>query len=479
MSSIFIYVLLSITISPQNPFGDRYTLTPPLGTIKSLCTSTLSLYAINDNYVLICDKYDLSLQRTIHFDTDIYLIGYDQYFDDLWITGSSTLFRFSALSYMVREFPIHGEVTRLGIDQDFVYLDGIRKFSFNKRSGELIQIGGFPSNLTWFSRTQTADLKNYPFLSPYYYYDENDMSDAPFTQFPITALYDDGMYLYVGTESFGILKYNKVSWQKERLIFGPLNTKIMRVRTFGERIFFITSDGLSYFSPRDHNWRYQRYSNQLADIVPSGSSVIIGMGTQLAEQSGNIVMRVSTVTSDILSLASDASYLYLGTRAGLFRLYHGTQEPFPFGPDRFAVYAIHPTESAVYAGSETGFYQYDRTDKIWSKALPFGVKDIAPLRDELFLLSTNNQLIRYNPTIPGDTNWVLLPYFNVYDIDSDSEVVFCASYAGVYYYEPKAEQYRVIYNLPRILYEHIFVVSDSLFAVSTDNIYTLPLRFRD
>lgn len=479
MSSIVVYIILCAVISPQNPFGDRYTIIPPLGTVRSLCTSTLSLYAINDNYVLICDKYDLSLQRSIHFDADIYLIGYDQFFDDIWIVSPDNLFRFNTVSYMVREYPIHEVVERLGIDQNSVYLDGARDFSLDKRTGELIQIGSFPGNTTWFKKTQSADLKNYPFLSPYYYYDETSASDVPFTQFPITALYDDGMYLFVGTQSFGILKYNKVSWQKERLIYGPLDRDIAQVRSFGDNIYFMTPAGLSYFSVNDRDWHYQRYSRHLTDIVPSGSNIMISMGTHLAEQEGGMVMTVSTMNSDILSLAADESSIYLGTRSGLYQLDHGMREPRSFGPDQFAVYAIYPAENAIYAAGEIGFYRYDRSRRTWNKALPLGIKEIAPINEELFLLSTNNQLIRYNPAIPGDTNWVLLPYFNIYDIAADENVVYCASYAGIYYYDPAAEQYRVIYNLPRRRYEHVFVANDSLFAVSTNNIYALPLQYRD
>jgi hypothetical protein len=155
----------------------------------------------------------------------------------------------------------------------------------------------------------------------------------------------------------------------------------------------------------------------------------------------------------------------------------------PFGPQRYAVYYVYPTDDAVYAGGEFALYKYSRSERIWSTVLGFGVKDIVGLKDDIYTLGTNNQIMRIldtsADTLNADSSWVLLPYFNIYDIDTDDEVLYCATYAGIYYYEPEDALYRVIYNLPRIKYDHVSVIDHQLIAVGENSVYSLPLEHRD
>lgn len=475
--------IFSINITPQNISWDHYTIIPPLGRIKSIATSPLYVFAISDNYLLIFDKYNLALKKTIHFDEHINLVGYDQQYDDLWITSNSSIIRLTVVSYNMREYPGIDGVNRFSIGQDYVYLDGVKNYSLNKRTGELKIIHSFPGDVKWFKKTTTSDLKNYTFLTPYYYFDKPQESQSPFHQFPITSIYDDGMDLYVGTEGYGILKYNKISWLKQRVIYGPLDSGIRKVKKFGNNIYFISSLGLSYYPTGTDNWKYQRFTHEVVDLIPLKNYFIISFGNQISRTNGGMVFSISNFATDILSLNSDDVYLYIGTNSGLFKMYKESREPIPFGPGQFAVYAVCPTRDDIFVGGEFAFYQYNREKNTWSKVLPYGVKNIIKIKDELYLLGFNNQLIKYrntqNSSPDVDTNWVLLPYFNIYDIDTDNEVLYCASYAGIYYYEPDTELYKVIYNLPRIKYDYVFVADNNIIAVASKNIYLLPIEYRD
>ena len=95
------------------------------------------------------------------------------------------------------------------------------------------------------------------------------------------------------------------------------------------------------------------------------------------------------------------------------------------------------------------------------------------------MLGLNTQLMRYTPKADADTNWSMLPYFNINDIDTDGSVVYCASFAGVAYYDPGTELYKIIYTLPRQQYRYVFVIEDNIFAVSDNNVLSLPSRYRD
>jgi hypothetical protein len=212
---------------------------PPLGNIKSICATPLNVFAISDNYLLIFDKPSLNLEKSIDFDGDIELVGYDQQSNDLWITSSSSVIRFTIATYSIRGYPITDDIERIGIGLDYVYLDGSKNYSLNKRTGELKYITSFPGDLTWSKRTTDEDIKAYSFLTPYYYFDDLNETQAPFTKFYISAIFDDGIDLYVGTHGYGLLRYNKVSWLKDRIVYGPLDKRIKKVKQVGDKIAFI------------------------------------------------------------------------------------------------------------------------------------------------------------------------------------------------------------------------------------------------
>jgi hypothetical protein len=427
------------------------------------------------------NKQPLTLEQTVQFDEAIDVVGYDQWYNDLWILQPRTIIRFTISSYSLREYEIPNGIHTFAIDQDYVYLVGQQDYALEKRTGEVTTVNTFPDHVTWYGKSTSPDLQNYPFLMPYYYTDEQSESQDPFRQFPITALYDDGMFLYVGTQGYGLLKYNKVSWQKQRSIYGPLDLRIRSVRKFSERIYFVTAGGISYYTPGENNWTYQRFTRDMIDIVPLQDYVVVSFQNRLSRIDGSMVTTISNFPTSILSVSEDEKNVYVGTRTGLFKIIKGTNESVPFGPDRYAVYAIHPTANAVFVGDEFAFYRYDRAEDAWSRLLQFGIKDIVEITDDMYLLGVNNQLIRYRDmqTVSEDTNWILLPYFNIYDIDTDNDVLYCASHAGMYYYEPTTELYKVIYNLPREKYDNVFVINDTLITSAERVIYKLPITYRD
>jgi hypothetical protein len=462
---------------------DRYKIIPPLGYLKSLATSPMYVFAVSDNYLLVFDKQTLSLEKSFHFNKNIKLVGYDPQYNDVWVYSTSGFVRLSVNTYSMREYFFSSIVNRFGIGKDYLYIDGPRDYRLDKITGEVNQISAFPNDLQWHKRSTVSDIRNYAFLTPYHYYDELHESQFPNYQFNITSVYDDGMNLYVGTDRYGLLKYNKISWQKQKVVYGPLDSKIRRVKKFDDKIYFVSSSGISFYQTKQDNWKYHRFTHQVADLLLMNENFFVGFGHQIAQRSGGLMVSVRSFGSDIICLQSDNLNMYVGTNSGLYKIIRGTSEPIPFGPDRYAVHTVYPSGNAMFVGGEIGFYKYNKDTSKWSKILNRGIKDIVEVNDELFLLGVNNQLIKYQHKQENlsDTTvaWILLPYFNIYDIDADKEVLYCASYAGVYYYEPETEFYKVIYNLPRIKYDYVFVVDEDILAVSGENLFSLPIKFRD
>jgi len=488
-------LLSGTSIFPQNPWLDRYTIIPPLGTVKSIATSTVAVFAVSDDYVLVFDKNTMDLERTYAFDAEIDLAAYDQWFDDLWITSTTSLFRLNLTSGMAREYDISKHTSALGVGIEYLYLktdDGLR-FRFDRTTGALQSVGSFPADLRWYRPSSEQDVRKYPLLNPFYYTDEIAVSQAPFTRFPITALYDDGTELYVGTDGYGLLKYSTITWAKQRVIYGPVDPVVQRAVRIGNDIYLLSPGGISIISMTGvgetgvWHWGYLRTQHEISTLVRINDQLVISTGSELDNLSGTLVFPIADFQSKILSLTADQSHLYIGTSDGMFGLLLNTREPYEFGPDRLPVYAVYATADHIYAGGEMALYRYERSAEKWSKIINHGIKDIVPVKNELYLLSVNNQLIRYREPGPdslsgggnSDTSWTLLPYFNVYDIDADSEVLYCASYAGVAYYDPADQLYKTIYNLPRIPFTAVYICDSEILAVSSLGIYRLPTRLRD
>jgi len=461
---------------------EKFTIIPPIGQVKTIATTPLLVCVISDYHLILFDKFDLHIDKTFVFEEEPLIVGYDQYSSDLWIATSSHVVRITLSSYSIREYQGIDGVTRIGIDEEYVYLDGIEDRGLNKRTGMLEVVQGFPGTASWYRKSTSSDIKKHSFLTPYFYSDDNNSTDSPFARHPITAVHEDGMDLYVGTDGYGILKYNTVSLNKQRVIYGPLDLEIHQVREFSTDIYFISALGVSRYTPDSRSWEYYRMSFPARDILVKNNSFMIGIDNRLSSWNGGVMITMSTSTNDIITLADDDSCLYIGTRSGMYKMYENTHDMIGFGPDRFSVNAIHVDPDHIFAGGEYALYEYDRTGQKWSKLLPFGIKDITQIDNKLYLLSTNNQLLHYtisDPVIEADTQWVLLPYFNIYDIAVDQDVVYCASYAGVHYYEPETGLYKVIYNLPRVRYDHVYIADDHIMAVADNALYSLPTKYRD
>lgn len=486
MDPMVLFFLIQLNILPQNVALDPYAVVAPLGRVTSMAASSMQVYALSGDNLLFIDKNSLRLETALYLEGSPQLIGYDNYTSDLWIMYRDKFVRLMVMTLSPREFPIPFLVDRFAVGATMLYLENTAggRFTMDKVTGTITPAGAFPADLLWHRRLIEDDVTKYPFLSPYYYFDDVLASQTPSVQHPITAVLDDGLQLFIGTDRYGILKYNKVSWQSDRLVYGPLDLDLRRCHVIEDDVVFVSRQGLSILDPETERWTYQRLRSTLVDIAEFDGRIHIVRPNGVLALEGPLESPRGSFDETVLSTASDAENIYVGTRSGAFRIAGGTSSPVSFGPDRHAVYVIYPTSDAVYVGGEFGMYSYDRAAQAWSTLLSFGVKDIVALAGAVYALGTNDQLIRHpgvppDTTLPADTNWTLLPYFNVRDIDTDGAALYCATHAGVYYFEPLSGSYNAVYNLPRLSYERVFVARGRLLAKTQDQIFWLPLEYRD
>lgn len=489
-SFIFVFFLLCVTLSaveiyPQNIFIDHYELIPPLGRIKSIATSINKIFALSDNYLLIFDKNNLELIRTTYFNQDIFMLAYDQFYDELWITSVNGLIRYNLHLGNIREYQFTEKVKTIGIGPDRIYISAQHKFALDRLSGKLEAIATFPDNIRWYNGFDENELKKNKFLSPYYYLDDIRETNEPFYKYNITAFYDEGMYLYVGTDQYGLLKYNKISLERQRIIYGPLSTAGPRLKKIGNRYYFISAYGISsYDAGAKKTWQYFRLKEQPNDLIFFNDELIVSYDNQLAKITGNVTIPISEFRNKVLNVSFDEFSIYVGTDNGMYKILKETNEPIAFGPERYPVYIIFPSSGQLFVGGEFATYRYDREANKWFFVINRGTKDICEINNMLYFLTTDNQLIQYysandSSISKDDTLPIILPYFNIYDIDTDGKFLYCATASGINYFDPEHQLYNPVYNLPRIKYNFVALTDEDIIAVGDINIYRLAVQYRD
>ncbi|MEO0206860.1 MAG: hypothetical protein ABIL22_09345 [candidate division WOR-3 bacterium] len=483
--SMFNFNILAIEIYPKNIFIDHYELIPSLGRINSIATSINKIFAISDNYLLMFDKNNLELIRTTFFGQDIFLVAYDQFYEELWISSTDAIFRYNINLGSVREYKFYDVVNDIGVTPDKIYILSRGKYSLDRLSGKIEQIAKFPDNVRWYRAFDRKSLEDYKFLSPYFYQDNLNETNDPFYRYEITSFYDEGMYLYVGTDQYGILKYNKISLERQRVVYGPLSTHNIRLKKIDGIYYFISSMGISSLQKNQaQSWQYFRLMNEPGDFLYVNNEFLVSHGNNLTKISGAVSVPIAQFRNAILSLSSDETNIYVGTNDGMYRILRETSEPIDFGPDKYPVYVVYPTAEQVFVGGEFATYRFDRAGGKWYKVFPRGTKDICEVARSFYFLTTDNQLIQYSPSYDSvinenDTVPIILPYFNIYDIDSDGEMIYCATGSGINYFDPKTQLYNPVYNLPLIGFNYVAVVDEYIVAISDQNIYRLAIKFRD
>ncbi len=477
--------IYALEIYPKNIFLDHYEIIPPLGKIKSISTSISKIFAISDNYLLIFDKNTLELLRTTYFNQEISLVAYDPFYDELWISSINSIIRYNISLGSVREYQFNDIVKSIGLTPDKVYILSQKKIALDRMNGKFEIVSAFPENTIWYTIFEKKFLDNYRFLVPFFYQDDLNETNDPFYQYEITALHEDGIYLYVGTNKYGILRYNTVSLAKDRIIYGPLSTYNLKLKRFNNKYYFISEAGISSLSANGKNvWSYFRLSRKPGDFLIVVGEYIVSFGNQLLKVDGAVSTPIINLNKKIMALSVDELSIYIGTDDGMYKILKETREPIEFGPDRYPVYVIYHYNEQIFVGGEFATYRFDQRFNRWFQIMPWGTKDICEVKSSLYFLTLGNQLIQYKPfedstKAENDTNVILLPYFNIYDIDSDGKSLYCATGSGINYFEPEPQLYNPVYNLPRIKYNYVAVVNEDIIAVSDNCIYRLPIKYRD
>lgn len=373
MPCIFLVLLLPSEWAGYGDFRQVAGVTStPTYVIVASPTSLLTYDKFRDRWSPICTERELPYGISgVVADPNTY---------NLWFATPSVLGRLNLKTgyWITYPLPMTGTIENMGIDGDQIYLliSG-RGWVFNKR------------NYTWDTvypgveiRWELSPPEDYPILTPYWVMDKYANLHA------YLWVYEDDLYVWVGVEHYGLMRYHKYKGEEKYYCWGAegscsgviLDDKIwiagnkdgelylmsfdihgkskyyypekelmvefgspLSLQTSSHQIYIATQHGVIGFDPARETWYrirlpwgFTRYV-----IATYGDTLWVGTSTRLARFHDGIKLKEwRWQLHPITALLATDDGLWIGTTGSLYLLrdtllveVRDTQENFPTGVD--------------------------------------------------------------------------------------------------------------------------------------------------
>ncbi|MEO0225509.1 MAG: hypothetical protein ABIL05_01000, partial [candidate division WOR-3 bacterium] len=343
---------------------------------------------------------------------------------------------------------------------------GTNLFRFHKRTGKVEPGAGIPPEAKWFKMTTNEMLRKFPFLSPYYYNDED------FNRYSISAIFEDGLDLYVGTIGYGLFKYHRLTWEKSHITFGPYTGNIRVIYKDDSRFYFLGDRSISIYHWEGDSFSNFICKNNIEAFIPYQNRIYISSANRLLSFEGKFAYPISDLRNNVTTLTLDSNEIIFATTSGVYRLNPLSNSVLSLGLENIHINKIISDDSYIYAATKNGLYRYKRDSKIWERLINIPFLDIIRFDiNRYYLISFNRQLYETN----GDS-LSALPYMNLTCFATDGELLYLGTLLGLDIYNPATRIYRSASFLPEekinsmaIFLDTLWLATDkSLLKIATD-----------
>ena len=280
---------------------------------------------------------------------EVRAVYYDPKMNLLWILSSGNLLALNPFSDVATSYPLpEPEVNSLGAGTDHIYLaspTGSHRMS--KLGGVYDTLSPARDKVAWYGSLADGKASDYGFLTPYAYYDKE------MNRHPITTVFREGRWLWVGTEGYGALLYNAVTgtlvgqWQ-----LGPAISRVRSIFNSQGSIWFAGDEMLTRYSPQRDTWAW--FPTPFNIFYLDSSLLLRSKVLDLAHH------------EPILAVAEDTLGSWLGTTEGI---YYYTPKGNVLTQHlllKSRANAILIDRDSVFIGTDDGLIRYDRASRAWS-----------------------------------------------------------------------------------------------------------------
>lgn len=234
---------------------------PVTSEIRSITSGPSNEYITVSEGIFVLDKFTNNIERTIissdGISFPIKLTAYDAEMGILWILSEygDRLTEYYPHTNIKYEVNLPFRTNSLGVADKYIYFDfgGSKIFRMDKRTLSFSVAKKLPKTIIWYGERSLTKLRNYSFLTPYFYYDDY------FNRYEITCIFQEPNKLWVGTNGYGALIYQLSSTRLLQHIQFGLKNISKRIWKTNEGLWFLTEDfppTLIRYNPETEEWKY-------------------------------------------------------------------------------------------------------------------------------------------------------------------------------------------------------------------------------
>jgi len=358
---------------------------PANSEIRSITSSPLNEYITIPEGIFVLDKFRNNIIRTITsadgISTPIKLTAYDAEMGALWILSEygNRITRYFPHTNIKAEAGLPFRTNSLGIADKYIYFDsaGAKIFRMDKRILTSSVAKKLPKTIIWYGERSLTKLRDYSYLTPYFYYDDY------FNRYEITCLFQETNKLWVGTNGYGIFVYDLFSTRLLRHTQFGLKNISKRIWETNEGLWFLTADFppiLIRYKPETEEWTY--FDSRPGFLSAYNSELI-------SFKFFDLIYR-----EEIMDLIEDGKSFWISTDQSLY--FYDKQASvlekilLPDGRRLSNINTLFLYGNQLLLGTDNGLLIYDKTTKKFSQIkdpnqeLDWGVFDIVQGKDRLY-----------------------------------------------------------------------------------------------
>ncbi len=358
---------------------------PANSEIRSITSSPLNEYITVPEGIFVLDKFSNNIERTITsadgISFPIKLTAYDAEMGALWILSEygNRITRYFPHTNIKAEAKLPFQTNSIGIADKYIFFDsaGAKTYKIDKRTLGLSVAKKLPKTITWYGERGLTKLRDYSFLTPYFYYDDY------FNRYEITCFFQETNKLWVGTNGYGIFVYDPFSTRLLRHNQFGLKNISKRIWATNEGLWFLTADFppvLIQYKPEIEEWTY--FDTRPGFLSAYNSDLISFMFLDLIYHE-----EITDIIQDgkIYWISTDQSLYFYDKQTSLME-----RILLPDGRRLSNANTLFVYGNQLLIGTDNGLLLYNKTKKKLSQIkdpnqeLDWGVFDIVQGKDRLY-----------------------------------------------------------------------------------------------
>jgi len=419
---------LPLNAGRYNPFV--WTTYKEFTHIYSIAINMDEVYFGSDDAILrfnrIEKKWDEPITKSNGFDdTKVRIVAIDRNFNKLWIVSlNSVSVYIPQIAFWERKIPLVSisltSVASIGFNRDKIFLVGKEGIFASNRGAYLWQrwSGALPQDVEWFGEKDKTDVRDYPFLVPYY------AQDKYFHRYEYTSIAVDNKDMWIGSNGYGVYYDNTYTWNGNHYSTGIANNRVDAIFTDG-KFFWLggrngTGKGITFINFHTGEGQYYRSediygmdSDNIYAMTGNSKNIWFGTGSGLLKynkdkktwKTYNLFDGLPGEIVKALILKEDT--LFIGTNQGLAYLPPESKDIFTFDFfNNISINSLSEYDTRLLIGCEDG--AFSKHDKLFDKIsdpdgdFAFGVSAIFADNNAVWFGTTRHGIDIY---FPDSSKW--------------------------------------------------------------------------